>query len=441
MTYIIETEQQLQIINTFYDQKVFCYVIESSNKIHPALNEPIALYLHPEKWEDGVIINISHPDGLFLDYEVVLNSLKDIFKIYVLDKKQFLYYFPLQNLYDINLLYTLENFCKLDLPPSNKILNLPHGFIRDRRDMNKIIPIVKHYEYAQELFYSIKDLLEFSITDYYTFFNNTATLLFYLIEKEGLGVISSEFIKEFKVESPHLNLQEDTVYTSYNLYNPTSRPTNAFNHINFIAIPHQESYRNTIISKNNKFVEIDFDGYHLRLVADLIGYKLDSSSAHTQLGRSYFGKEDLTQEEYNQTKQINFQALYGKTPEHLKEVDFFKKLDNFVEKLWAEFCEKGEVRVPISDKPITHKLQELYPKKLFNYYLQGLETARNIILLKKLLKYLQNKKTKVVLYVYDSILLDYDETDEIDIISELEKILTENNKFPIRIKCSKTLPV
>ena len=59
------------------------------------------------------------------------------------------------------------------------------------------------------------------------------------------------------------------------------------------------------------------------------------------------------------------------------------------------------------------------PQKLFNYVLQGLETANNVRILIDVIKLLKGKNTQVVLYTYDAFLLDWDENENIlnDIIN------------------------
>ena len=37
--------------------------------------------------------------------------------------------------------------------------------------------------------------------------------------------------------------------------------------------------------------EFDYDAYHLRLIADLIGYDFPDSSIHEHLGKLYFKKD------------------------------------------------------------------------------------------------------------------------------------------------------
>ena len=81
----------------------------------------------------------------------------------------------------------------------------------------------------------------------------------------------------------------------------------------------------------------------------------------------------------------------------------------------------------------------MHPQKLMNYLIQSVETSRNIKILKDVLRYLQGKRTKVALYTYDSLLFDFDKTEGKQLLNELEAIMSENNKYPVKFKYSKTL--
>jgi hypothetical protein len=70
------------------------------------------------------------------------------------------------------------------------------------------------------------------------------------------------------------------------------------------------------------------------------------------------------------------------------------------------------------------------PQKLFNYILQNLETSTNIGILLKIHKILAGKNTKIVLYTYDSFLLDWDEDEE----QELEAIKNIFKELKLSIK-------
>ena len=177
----------------------------------------------------------------------------------------------------------------------------------------------------------------------------------------------------------------------------------------------------------------------MRLLCEQINYPLTEESAHKQLAKLYFGKEEITDDEYSKAKQINFQAIYGKIPEEHASLDVFVKINKFIQDLWKEFEKKGEIKAPISEKPFTTKLKDMHPQKLMNYVMQSLETSRNILILKEVLKYLRDKKSKIVLYTYDAILFDFCKEDGKETLKDIKNILEEGKKYPIKFKYSNNL--
>ena len=75
------------------------------------------------------------------------------------------------------------------------------------------------------------------------------------------------------------------------------------------------------------------------------------------------------------------------------------------------------------------------PQKLLNYLLQNLETATNVLILWDIFKLLRGKNTKLVLYVYDSFLLDYDET-ETELLEQIQEIF-KNKQLQTKTKTGK----
>ena len=79
------------------------------------------------------------------------------------------------------------------------------------------------------------------------------------------------------------------------------------------------------------------------------------------------------------------------------------------------------------------------PQKLMNYVMQSLETSRNIVILKELLKYLKTKKTTISLYTYDSIIMDFNKEDGKNTLKDIKNIMEEAGKYPVSFKYSKDL--
>ena len=70
------------------------------------------------------------------------------------------------------------------------------------------------------------------------------------------------------------------------------------------------------------------------------------------------------------------------------------------------------------------------PQKLLNYVLQNLETATNVCILWDIIKLLKNRKTKLVLYTYDSFLFDFSR-EEKDLFNSILDIF---KKYKLQIK-------
>ena len=68
--------------------------------------------------------------------------------------------------------------------------------------------------------------------------------------------------------------------------------------------------------------------------------------------------------------------------------------------------------------------------KLFNYLIQALETELNVRKILLLQEYLFDKKTKLVLYGYDSFLFDFSKQDGVETLKEIKRILEVKTDVP-----------
>ena len=76
---------------------------------------------------------------------------------------------------------------------------------------------------------------------------------------------------------------------------------------------------------------------------------------------------------------------------------------------------------------------DMNKNKLFNYFLQAFETEMNFEILSDALKRLTNTKSKLVLYTYDSYLLDFCLDDGKQLINEFKNLIECNGAFPSTI--------
>lgn len=442
MFYIIETDKQIELLSKLIVPGCYVEVVPMHDHMHSKLTAPSLLYVNTLIKDQGFILPINHTDGLNVSYDRVNALLSKAEIVYTYNKKTLLYYFMHKNIIDINLMCCLEEYDTVELPKHPSVINWYYSNYPEVYNINTIIPLPKLYERCENNYLKLKPIIEqykHVIEDpCWSFYNNTATGVYYLLEQPGLKITYESFISLFTPNHPRYSILDNIVYNSYNGYNNTSRPTNSFNGINFAAIPKKETHRQAIIPKKDLFVEFDFDGYHVRLLAELVGYRFSQESVHTQLGRLYFDKEELTPEEYKESKQLTFQILYGGVPDKWRHIEFFDKVHELTQRWWKEFTDNGVVRAPISNKPFTTKLKEMNSNKLMNYILQSVETSRNITILKDLLSYLKDKLSQSVLYTYDAILIDFDKKDGKQVLEDIQKILSKGG-YPVKYKYGTSL--
>jgi hypothetical protein len=244
------------------------------------------------------------------------------------------------------------------------------------------------------------------------------------IEENGLAIDVEVFKQHFPPSSTPI--VDGKIYTCYNPFTLTSRPSNRFNGINFSALNKHDGSRDAFISRypSGKLIQFDFDAYHIRLVADMLGIELPSGSFHMEMAKLYFGQEEISPEMYANSKQLTFEIMYGLTPESYG-IELFSQ----IHALRNSYKNNTLLTLANGIELDAHTLSE---NKQFNYFVQSLEAYKTIPKLQKILNIVKNTNNHIVLYTYDSILLDM-ETLDTTIISCVKNILEENGKFPVKM--------
>ena len=169
------------------------------------------------------------------------------------------------------------------------------------------------------------------------------------------------------------------------------------------------------------------------MIARLIGYALPDGSVHEYFGRFYFDTEQLTEEQYEQSKQITFRLLYGGIDAEFLSIPFFKQVNDLVYTLWRHWKAKGYIETPVLKRPITSdSLKNMTANKLFNYFLQATETEVSVQKLRQCLAVLHGHETRMILYTYDSVLFDVPVTEAKDILPRIKDALQQGN-FPVKV--------
>ena len=409
MFWLVEDNKQLELFKNYAKGEAFVEIIPNNHFEHPTNNRVCAVYIRPLNSNKGFILTNDHSETLNVGIDAIKYVLNALDKIYVRDKKEFLHYFVLQKLFDITL--TSPTYIP-DRTTSHQYFYYKYP---SKEDVNRIVPIVKHYEYCETIFNDLKNRINEPINNFY---NDKATVVFNAVERSGIRIDRDRFKSYFYDE------RSEYVYTQYNFKTLTTRPANKFNGINYAALNKDNGCRKSFIPRNDKFIELDIGAYHPTLLGLLVGYNFGEEDIHKAFAKMY-GVD------YQKSKELTFKQLYGGVFEQFKDLEFFQRVQIYVDDLWQRFNENGYIECPISKHLYKKdKLDDMKPQKLLNYVLQNLETAMNVRILWDIFKSLKNRKTKLVLYTYDSFLFDFDES-EVGLIEEIKQII-KNYKLQIK---------
>ena len=413
MFWLIEDIDQLKGFGLKGYKEAFVEVIPCSNWVHPVLNQVSLVYIKPLNGDKGYIVASNHSEAFPMENDLIQEALEKIEKIYVRDKKQFLHYFTHKTCYNSKPTHTTY------IPEPTQAHNFYYNKYPKRRDTNCLIPIVKHYEYLEGIYKN----QSFPTTPN-LFYDNKASIVFNMIEHNGIKVNNSVYNEYFNYPI------QDYAYTQYNLNTTTTRPSNSFGSINFAALNKVNGEREAFIPRNDVFLDLDISAYHPTLLARLLNYEFPHKDIHQSFAEMY--KVD-----YKKAKELTFKQLYGGVFKQYEHLEFFSKVKKYTEELWEKFNKEGYIECPISKHKFEKsKLENMNPQKLLNYLLQNLETSNNIVILYKILRLLQGKNTKLVLYVYDSFLLDVDENEE-DTLLKIKDIFKQH-KLKIKVQIGET---
>ena len=412
MYWLVEDEEQLNVlINSGY-KKAFIEVIPYNDTIHPVLNHVSLVYIRPIEASKGFMVCVTHSESLNA-LNTRVNELIDKFEVlYCRDKKEILHYFPNKTLYDIT--PPPHTYIR----PTTQTHDLYYSKYKDNHELNLIIPIVKHYELCETIFRDLKANINIEKTKYDEFFNSRVSMVFNAIERNGVRIHNKTFEEYFHP------VDGEYVYTQFNLKTTTTRPSNKFKNVNYAALNKENGCRKSFIPRNNRFVEIDISAYHPSLAARLTNYEFATNDIHSHFATLY-------NVDYKKSKELTFKQLYGGVFESYKKLEFFQGIEKYVGDNWKKFQSDGFIECPVSGyRYEKEKLQNMNPQKLFNYVLQNLETSMNVRILWDMFCILRNCKTKLVLYTYDSFLFDLDDSEE----NMLEEIRNVFKKYQLNIK-------
>ena len=414
---IIQNKSHLNdIIDKNIQSEVVIIPTLCDKNLHPKRNQLSLLYLKWLSTNDENIIVLNHSEkrkdnDLTLEFvEEALNKNKE--NKYIFDKKAFNHTMSLNSLNDTNLNFYLDSSNPLYI---DNLTTNTHDFFHINfstlNNINRYIPIMKHLEYGRKLVNKMRNLFFYDERNK----NYNENVIDNLTEIEDNGLFISD---------------NGYQYSQYNIYTSTGRPSNRFGGVNFAALNKSDRTREKYVSRYGEkgcMIEMDYDAYHLRLIAEIVDYNFPEGSVHQYLADQY----DV---DYAKAKSLSFAYLYGEIPYMIYQtIPFFNKVQKYIDKKWLEYKQNNFVVSDIYNRKIGKSLSFTNKSKLFNYCIQLLETENNMRMLDDLLPLLEGKKTKLILYSYDSFLLDFHKDDGMDFLKKIKKVIEQNDTYPVKV--------
>ncbi len=293
------------------------------------------------------------------------------------------------------------------------------GYRSDFKYLNDCIPMMRWYELLKK----IPSISE--IKPWYRIYSDSIKTLGRL-EGAGVKVEEEKFIDRFHFKKEYL--PKGFAFTKYNPYTVTGRPSNRHLNVNWAAMNKSDGSRANVISRffGGSLLQFDYESYHIRIIGKMVGYVFpEGETAHEHLAK-YYG---VSTEE---SKALSFKYLYGGLDEFAKRIPFFQKVDEYIKSVYQKFVISGRLTTPLYKREIPfQRIEGATEQKVFNYLLQALETEINYKKIEEVLKYLDGKISKMILYTYDAFLIDVHHSERDRVLKDLTNIL-EKGGFPVR---------
>lgn len=429
-------EEYKKFLEDNWCDDLFLHLVLTDDREHPYTEKPSLILI--QNFRTGVLyhISIDHQDApKIVELNEVISDLKTFSgRLFVLDKKSTLFHLNLGNkLFDINLGLYLK---------SDKLINnldletTAHQFIRQNYFSyplhNKVVPLMKHREGILKNVTHINKLINNSIIrdESYVRINNEIIPILSELESNKIFVNETSFKNRFNAK-----VHDGYVYSQYNLYTSTGRPSNRFGGVNYAALQKDDGSRSCFVSRfgsDGVMMMIDYSAFHPHIICELTNFNLSSDvDFYAYMAKLCFKKDDIDDQDVKEVKALTFRQLYGGVEEEYSHIRFFYNLKSFINSHWKEYETKGYTTTPIFNRKIKD-VMEPNPNKIFNYILQATETEITVPLLGKVNEYLRNKKSKAVIYTYDSILFDININELKEVKNDVISLMRDNNRFPVK---------
>lgn len=418
----IDSQHDLDKYKTEVSGKLILVIpLLENSRDHFIKNNIIAFYVLCDNKE--YIFPYKHPESVFSEYsveDVVSNTKCYFYNKLILDYHNVL----TNNIYDLELVHYLNTTEPIETEGIDTEY-FYHRLYSKYGKSNTLVSLANFVKYSRAVLGQANLTSEQGL-QYYSDMQST----WHLIERNGLQV-NDNFVPIFGTP---INLVNNKVYTKYNYYTATGRPSNRYGGINFAALPKQDDTRECFVSRytDGKLVELDFKAYHPHIIAYLCDYNFGDENVYEHLAKHYFDTATPTEEQITNAKEYTFNQIYGGINKKYLHIEFFAKTKAYTDLLWEQYKEKGYIVSSISGRTLHSDYETSSNTQLFNYYIQMTETELNGAFLKKLFNDIDFNETLPILYTYDAVVFDCKKAYINKLIDKIFANTTD--KFPISVK-------
>jgi hypothetical protein len=418
---------------------IILHIVNSNSDDHPTVATPIILFL--KEGNQVHTLSFGHQDSICqVPKKQVFDDIDELACIkWTIDRKALRQTTGIRsNVIDANLALFTE---------TNKLIDLfefetsAHTFIKrtcKNRDItNQVIPLMKHLEYFEELC----EAIERAVYKHIDIVNDPSFKLLNFNALDNLSDIESNGLKvDRNLFDTHFSCRvygSDMVYSQYNLFTATGRPSSRFGGVNYAALNKDDGSRQCFVSRfgnNGKLMLVDYSAFHPHLICQIVNYDLPKGTdIYHYLATLYFNRKTVSDLDVEEAKKITFKQLYGGVEDQYQHIKYFVHLKDYIGKKWSEFEKKGYVLTPWFQRKIDDKhLKNANPNKLFNYILQASELEYISPIMTKLNDVMTSKKSKPILYTYDSLLFDISCDEVAEIVPFILETMSGDGRIPLK---------
>lgn len=283
---------------------------------------------------------------------------------------------------------------------------------------------------AQRISQLLQNVFDINNLNDYIYIYNLYGCALYLLSKKKIHINKQQILKHFGFNI-YKKMKNQYVSQHLSISPENSRPISIHNKINLLTLSKSGNKRKCFIPSDNKmFLLFDYIASNISIICKLIQY-----NPGNQIYQKLYNLLKKNNEEVSLDKKKNvvLKTIYSSDLIKYKQIEFYNSVYKISQILYQQYRENGQIYSYISQKPIV--LDGKYIKKniLLNRFIMNLETQINLFILFCLLVISNNNSYNVLLYIYDSFLMQFNKQSIVEDFNQLQPIITMFDQFKISI--------